>query len=204
MSLPISKEQAHTVARWLKSNFGDSIRAAVNGTSFSIDVICGIACQETAYFWVGRINSLTADEILARCVLDGSGDVPGTSRGPFPKNTAKFRQKYGDEFTDMLIAEANKTRTLRGFGPAQWVYKGYGIFQYDLQAVLHDEAFFKEKKWYLFSECLNRMMKELNEKFATHHTVKEAVRAYNGSGPAAVEYANNVMQFSVYCSEINP
>ena len=25
---------------------------------------------------------------------------------------------------------------MRGFGPKEWVYKGYGIFQYDLQAVM--------------------------------------------------------------------
>lgn len=84
------------------------------------------------------------------------------------------------------------------------VYKGYGIFQYDLQAVESDEAFFREKKWYRFSDCLDRAVKELKEKFSTHHDVKEAIRAYNGSGPNAIEYANNVMEFSRYCSEINP
>jgi hypothetical protein len=34
------------------------------------------------------------------------------------------------EYVDL---EANDTRKLRGFGPQHWVYKGYGLFQYDLQ-----------------------------------------------------------------------
>lgn len=115
MALPISKTQAHSVARWMKTNFGGAIRAAVGGTSFSLDNICGIGCQETAYFWVTRMESLTVDEILARCVLDASGDIPGHLRNFFPKNTAKFRERYGNEFTEMLIAEANQTRAIRGF-----------------------------------------------------------------------------------------
>jgi hypothetical protein len=202
MTLPITKQQAHRVGRWMKPNFGNAIRDAIAGTMFSLDNICGIACQETAYFWVSRIDSLPPDKILARCVLDASGDIAGHPRGVFPRNTAKFREKYGDAFTDMLIAEANATRAIRGLGPAAIVYKGYGIFQYDLQYVIGDEAFFRDKKWYQFSECLDRLMKELREKFAAHGEVKKAIRAYNGSGPDAEEYANNVMKFSEYCSEV--
>jgi len=203
MSLPINREQAHRVAKWMKTNFGEEIRRATANTSFSLDIVCAIACQETAYFWVSLISRLSTDEILARCVLDASGDVPNSSRGPFPKNTQAFRSRYGDDFTNMLIAEANQTRQLRGMGPKNWVYKGYGIFQYDLQAVEEDEQFFREKKWYVFSECLDRLMKELNEKFAIFNDVKKAIRAYNGSGSAAQEYANNVMEFARYCSEVD-
>jgi len=50
MSLPITQKQAYTVAEWMKSNFGPAINNAVNGTPFSADILCGIACQETAYF----------------------------------------------------------------------------------------------------------------------------------------------------------
>ena len=203
MGLPISREQAHRVAKWMKTNFGEEIRKATANTSFSLDIVCAIACQETAFFWANRIPGLSISEILARCVLDASGDAPGHPRGAFPKNTEAFRSRYGDAFTDMLIAEANKTRQLRGMGPKNWVYKGYGIFQYDLQAVKEDEQFFREKKWYVFSECLDRLMKELNEKFEIFKEVKEAIRAYNGSGPAAREYANNVMEFARYCAEVD-
>jgi len=204
MALPINKQQAHKAARWMKTNFGEEISVAVAGTPFSTDIVCAIACQETAYFWLNFIDTLSVDDVLARCVLDGSGDVPGTSRGPFPKNTAAFRERYGDEFTDMLIAEANESRKLRGYGPKNWVYKGYGIYQYDLQYVISDESFFRQKKWYSYDECLKRLMKELKEKYSHHGELWKAIRAYNGSGPKATEYANNVIQFAEYCSEVTP
>lgn len=145
MALPITKAQAKTAARWMKDNFKDAMVAAVAGTPFSIDHICGIACQETAYLWLNWIDDMTPAEVLARCVGDASGDAPGTSRNPFPKNTAAFIERYGNEFAQILIEEANKSRALRGYSPRQWVYKGYGIYQYDLQHVLTNEAFFREK-----------------------------------------------------------
>ena len=204
MDLPISKKQAQKAALWLKKNFGSEIKKVVKDTHFSIDIVCGIACQETAYFWVSRTGKLTVGEILARCVLNASGDVQGKPRKPFPKNTAAFREKYGDVFTEMLIEEANQTRALRGFKSATIVYKGYGIFQYDLQKVTSDEDFFRLKKWYEFPECLMRLMRELKEKFEAQGTVKEAIRAYNGSGQAAEEYAENVLEFARYCGEVEP
>jgi hypothetical protein len=87
----------------------------------------------TAYFWLNFIDKKSVADVLARCVLDASGDYPGTERSAFPKNTHAFTAKYGDAFANMLIAEANATRKWRGFGPAAWVYKGYGLFQFDLQ-----------------------------------------------------------------------
>jgi len=148
------------------------------------------------------LKRLSAKEILARCVLDANGDYPGTKRSAFPTNTAAFRNQYGDEFADMLISEANETRKLRGFGPQQWVYKGYGLFQYDLQSVKTDEAFFRERKWYDFDECLNRVMKELAGKYKAQKDVWKAVRAYNGSGAGAARYVNNVVQFASYSGEV--
>src|SRR5437762_899488 len=85
MSLPITQKQAYTVAEWMKSNFGPAINNAVNGTPFSADILCGIACQETAYFWLPLLKRLSAKEILARCVLDANGDYPGTKGGHFPR-----------------------------------------------------------------------------------------------------------------------
>jgi hypothetical protein len=202
MSLPITKAQAYKAAEWMKTNFGGEIRQAVAGTPFSIDIICGIACQETAYFWLNFINRLSVDEVLARCVLDASGDYPGSHRTAFPRNTDAFRRRYGAEFSDMLIAEANKTRRLRGFGPQNWVYKGYGIYQYDLQFVVEDEAYFRDKQWYKFSECLKRAVGELKQCHARHNDLWRAIRCYNGSGASATRYANNVIQFAQYCSEV--
>lgn len=203
MPLPISREQAHSAAKWMKSNFGAQIQQAVNGTAFSLDIVCGIACQETAYVWLNWLNNLSVNDILARCVFDASGDFPGTQRGVFPKNTAAFRNRYGNEFTEMLIEEANKTRALRHFGPQQWVYKGYGIYQYDLQHVTEDDIFFRQKQWYSYDICLDKLMKELKQKYQATHDLWKAIKAYNGSGPRATEYANNVIQLAHYCSEVN-
>jgi hypothetical protein len=200
--LPINKNQALEAARWIKSNFAEEINAALRGTPFTIDHVCAIACQESAFLWVGWTKSKTKDEILALLIGDAYGDYPGTVRTAFPKNTAAFRERYGDEFADMLIGEANKSRAARGFGPKQWVYKGYGIYQYDLQHVTTDESFFRERKWYSHAECLSRMLKVLKEKYAVHKDLWKAFKAYNGTGNRATEYANNVMIFVDYCREV--
>ena len=96
----------------------------------------------------------------------------------------------------MLIAEANKTRAMRGFGPKQWVYAGYGLFQYDIQHIQTDEAFFLQKLWYEMDHCLIKVMKELRSEWAAHpNDLFQTIKAYNGSGPRAENYANNVLQF---------
>src|SRR5258707_12857351 len=90
MPLPITQKQAFTVAEWIKSNFRSAIDKAVKGTPFSTDILCGIACQESAYFWLPLLKRLSAKEILARCVLDANGDYPGTKRSLFPTNTGRL------------------------------------------------------------------------------------------------------------------
>ncbi len=97
----------------------------------------------------------------ARCILDASGDAPNTTRKAVPCDTKAFRKEYGDERTDALIEEADKTRVLRGYSRKNWVYKGYGLFQYDLQFVRVDPDFFFERQWYRFDACLERLMREL-------------------------------------------
>lgn len=203
MSLPITRRQARTAARWMKRHYGDRIARAVRGTPFSVNLLCGIACQETAIFWLNFIDDLSPDEVLARCVLDASGDYPGTVRMAFPRNTEAFVARYGQDLADMLIEEANISRVLRGFRPQRWVYKGYGLFQYDLQHIVRDKRFFTDKRWYLFDQCLDRAMRELRTKYARTGNLWSAVRAYNGTGPAATRYANNVMQFTAYCAEVD-
>ena len=66
------------------------IARAVHRTPFSVNLLSGIACQETAVFWLNFIDDLSPDEVLARCVLDASGDFPGTMRMAFPRNTEAF------------------------------------------------------------------------------------------------------------------
>jgi hypothetical protein len=200
---PIDQAQAVKAVTWLKGNYGQEIADGVKDTHYSIDNICGIACQETAYFWLKLIeNGLAARDVCGRCVLDASGDVADTRRSAFPRNTEAFRKVYGDERTQMLIDEANLTRKLRGYQQRDWVYKGYGLFQYDLQFVEVDPDFFFKKQWYDFSACLDRLMRELWRTWALHGDTFDAIRAYNGSGHSAAVYAQNVLAYSGFAGMI--
>ncbi len=199
--LPISLASARKATNWLMTHFGGSIRAATDGTPFSPALLCGIVCQETAYFWLPLVNkagsTITPDEVIARCVLDASGDAAGSRRSAFPVNTAAFYAKYERAFGDMLVAEANATRALRGMGPKNWVYKGYGIFQYDLQFVEEDEPYFRFRQWHDFEVCVRRVMKELTGIYRRNgENLWEAVRAYNGGGQAARDYRDNVKEYT--------
>ncbi len=200
--LPISLKQAEQVTRWLKRNYGDRIEAATKDTPIPPHVICGIACQETAYFWLRFVDDLEPGVLLGRCVLDASGDHPSSPRSAFPRNTRAFREAYDDAFAEMLIEEANKTRALRDYSPRDWVYKGYGIFQYDLQFVKEDEVYFRERQWYDFDVCLGRVMHELDVTWKRHGELWEAVRAYNGSGSRAQQYKRNVKKFCEVTEEV--
>jgi CHAT domain/FHA domain/Cytosol aminopeptidase family, N-terminal domain len=202
LDLPVSRTQAIHAALWLKTHFLDQMQATVHDTPFNVDHLCGIACQETAYFWVGLIDKLPVQVILERCVLDASGEFPGTNRSVFPVDTAAFEARLGGDFAQLLIGEANKTRALRNYGPKSWVYKGYGVFQYDLQYVLSDPEFFRERQWYDITKCLAKARTELMFKYNLTRDIKEAIRAYNGAGPAARRYAVNVMQYTEWSSDI--
>ena len=212
--LPIDEAQARQATRWLMHHFGDLIQKAGEGTLFTPEILTAIVCQETAYFWLPLVKDLEKhperfdcpeelpDLVVARCVLDASGDYPGKSRSAFPGNTAAFRTKYGEAFTNLLIEEANATRALRGYGPKRWVYKGYGIFQYDLQFVDKDPDFFRERRWHDFSACAKRCVEELKVTYARQgNDLWEAVRAYNGGGAAARQYRDNVKQFAVWTAD---
>lgn len=194
-NLPISLHRAGVVRDWLHKNFGDQMVAATKGTPFDADLLCAIVCQETAVYWLQFKKLDDPAAVLKHCVFDASGDAPGTSRSAFPKNLAAFREKYPKSFADLLVAEANAMRALRGLKPANYLYKGYGIFQYDLQFVKIDRDFFEKKLWYSFDECLERVMTELKAKYAVKKELWAAVKGYNGAGPAAEQYKVNVKAF---------
>lgn len=202
-NLPLTRASAIKCASWLMGNYGDKIRAAVVGKPYGAKHLCAIVCQETAYKWLKWIDTMSPDAILAACVFDASGDYPDTSRSAFPVNTAAFRAAYGDAFTDMLIEEANKTRRLQGWSDKPWVYKGYGLFQYDLQYVKSDRVFFENRLWRDFDECLARCCRELDKKLiAVGGELWKAIKAYNGSGARATQYAANVKVFTEYCATV--
>ena len=205
VAIPLSQSQTRRATRWLVTNFGTQFGEAIAGTPFGLEVLCGIACKEIASMWLPWIGlGLKPSEILARAIGDASGDVPGTSRRAFPRNTAAFRAAFGDEFAEMLIAEANISRALRNMGPKPWVYKGYGIFQYDLQHVQTDTAFFRERQWHRVEPCLERAVRELLRKLERTGELWTAVKAYNGSGPAADAYRDDVKVLTAWAKdEIN-
>lgn len=198
--LPMTRARAQHLTRWLKQRYGTAMQAALGATPFSVDIACAICCQETGLYLVDFIDAMDEDMALARCVFDASGDADGTSRRAFPRTTAAFRAVYDADFADMLVAEANKTRSLRGLPPRDWVYKGYGLFQYDLQHVRKDEAFFRDRQWGSFDACLERLVRELGSKYAATGDVWDAVQAYNGSGPRSVIYRSHVQQLVEFCA----
>ena len=72
--------------------------------------------------------------------------------------------------------------------------KGYGIFQYDLQHFVDDPDFFRNREWRSMESCLDRWMKEMQNKLtAADGDVADAVRRYNGSGPKAEQYRDHVL-----------
>lgn len=207
--MPLSKPQCLVCSTWMKDNFGDKIIALVNNTPFDESLVYALACQETACKWQMWVNIADAATILARCVFDASGDFPDTTRGAFPKNKNEFISEYGNILTQMLVDEGNKMRGMpqpgfpHGYGAATYLYKGYGIFQYDLQNIKTDKAFFADKLWYSIDECLARLLKELNEKWKAHtNDMYSTVKAYNGSGTRAEQYAQKVSQFYTWIKEM--
>lgn len=193
-----------TAARWLLSNFTQELESAVRGTPFSKALLCAIAYREGGIYWLPFTEKYAPEEVLGLCVFDASGDYPGTEneRSAFPHNTDAFIEQFGNEFANILIAQANQSRAARGYKPQKWVYKGYGIFQYDLQFVFEDESFFRNKLWYDFSECTGRAIRELSNKYSKYRNIRDTVRAYNGSGPRAEQYAVDVMRILPYCAEV--
>ncbi|BAV07124.1 hypothetical protein SAMN05421788_102251 [Filimonas lacunae] len=201
MALPITESQARRATVWLKTHFEQDITAALANTPWTIDLVCAIACQETAYKWLYWINTHQPDIILQRCVLDASGDFPGTSRKAFPKNRTAFEAKYGPALTNMLIEEGNKQRAMpqpdapNRYKPAKYLYKGYGLFQNDLQNITDNPSFFENRQWYNMGDCVKQLVVELERKAAHASDLRTTVRMYNGSGQRAENYADNVMQF---------
>lgn len=203
--LPVSRPQALRTRDWLLRNFSAQIDKAIEGTPVDANLVAAIACKETANVWLSWIDRLSPADVLARCVFDASGDMPGTSRGVFPRNAAEFRAKAGEPLTAALIEEANETRKLRGYSPQPWLYKGYGLFQYDLQHFDADQAFFRDRLWRNFEDCIDRFMLEMRRKLdASKGDLPDAVRRYNGSGPKAEEYRGHVMYIYGWLKDTPP
>jgi hypothetical protein len=180
---------------WLDASFRTEVERAFKATPFGLEHIYAIAWQESSELWPKLIGKYDTAQILGFCVLDGSGDDPKKPRNPYPQKKAVL-EKDDPELTSLLLAEGNKARVARGMKPSErFLYKGYGIFQYDLQYVKKDRSFFAERKWYYIDECLKKLKGELMTKYAAAKNVRGAIRRYNGSGPDAEAYVKNVFAF---------
>lgn len=193
--MPLTKPEALLAANWIETHFGDKISEAVKGTPFNQNNIISIALQESAQDWLPWINEHTPEVILSCIISDPSGDQQGTVRHVWPQNLSVFKVKY-PYLAAMLIEEGNRFRAMKGWTSRVWLYKAYGIFQYDIQAIDQDKSFFAEKQWYSFDECLKRLMLELNMKYHIVGDVWGSIKRYNGAGAAAVEYMQNVQHFN--------
>jgi hypothetical protein len=197
--IPLTRPQVIRLRQWMDKNFRAAIDAAIAGTPVTFELVCAIAAKETACRWINFVDRIAPADLLPLCVFDATGDCPGTEhrRLAFPVNAAALRADPvgGDALTDMLIDEANKMRkVLNGWGPERYLYKGYGLFQYDLQNIRIDKPFFAEKQWYEFDKCLDRFMRVMRDKLAEQKgDVDKAVAAYNGQGEAAVRYRESVL-----------
>ncbi len=200
---PLRAEETASVKRWFRGNYAAQIDAAIAGVAgLDSDLVCAVAAKESAVYWVGKIGQLAPSAILGYCVFDASGDAPGTHRYAFPRNQAALRADPAHgAVTDMLIEEANKSRAaLRGFQPANYLYKGYGIFQNDLQNIRVDPDFFCKRLWYSIEACLARFVTEMSRKLrAADGDVRSAVRLYNGGGARTEQYAADVLQLWEWC-----
>ena len=205
---PLRAEEAASVKRWFRGNYAAQIDAAIAGAAgLDSDLVCAVAAKESAVYWVGKIGLLAPSAILGYCVFDASGDVPGTHRDAFPRNQAALRADPAHgAVTDMLIEEANKSRAaLRGYEPAHYLYKGYGVFQNDLQNIRVDPDFFSKRLWYSIEECLARFVAEMGRKLqAADGDVRSAVRLYNGGGARTEQYAADVLQLWEWCKAVDP
>jgi hypothetical protein len=215
---PIDQRLTHLAVGWLRSHFEPNLKAIAD-FPFTPQVLCAIACKETGAYWCDwlftRHLTLSAQDVLARCLGDAGpeddnatvGAPSGRTRAYFPGNTQEFRNRFGDNFTKMLIDETNKTRALRLRTPVQWLYMGYGLFQFDLQYSVSssdfgDEAFFREKHWYDINSCLSKAKTELDAKLRAHPNLWDAVEAYNGVGHS--EYRKHVQQLHAWIVEAWP
>lgn len=189
-------------AEWLLSHFGEVFKAKAVGTPCSVSMLCAIACQESAYAWFRKafLARHSVSEVLRLMVLDNS-----SPRSAYPRDSATFLQDRN--FKDIsagLVAASDASRVERGITKAGTILFGYGLFQYDLQNILTDPAFWRDRDpvtgavglWGDISASVDRAIGEFGRKYrVAGGDIRETVRAYNGTGAAAEAYATIVIRF---------
>jgi hypothetical protein len=166
---------------WFKSNFHTKIKATVAGTKFSLDLVTAIACQETGYIWqnLRRKPQFDVGRILELCVgdtIDFKGKKKGRQALPLnkadllklPNGTPRPNGQAMFDIARQCLLDVGAATGIKEFlvaakNPAKFC-RGYGIFQYDLQAFRDEPDYFLTKRWGTFSASLGKCIDELNEK----------------------------------------
>jgi len=182
---------------WFKQQFGGTIRAAIAGTPFDVDMLTAIACQETGYIWqVLRKKPLSTDKILELCVGDTLDQSAG--RKAFPKTKAALVAKPNGQAMFQIARQALLDMAMHVPGYAGAAAKadkfchGFGVFQYDLQFFLTDPNYFLERRYANFDASLDKCLAELKRGLAklgwktktslTDHEMACVGIAYNTGG----------------------
>lgn len=160
--------------RWFKTTFQNELTAAVAGTPFTVDLLAAIAQQETGYIWSGLVaKGLSLAEVLKLCVGDTIDarykDGKNVGRSAFPKNKQELlaHPQGSAMFTIARQCLVAMSQHVAGYqsaanNPAKFCH-GFGIFQYDLQFFKTNPAYFLQKKWESFPDCLEMAIRELKE-----------------------------------------
>ncbi len=207
MTQGIPDSDVGPATRWLVSHYGDVFRPKLARTPIPLSVLCALACQESAYTWYEREvfkRGRSADEMMRLLVLDNV-----QTRGAFPRGTEVFvnDRRYKDVAPD-LIKVSDESRKARGYPVSGKLLYGYGLFQYDLQNIETDPAFWRETPanappgstvrglWGDVGACTDRAITELKGKLKTHDgNLRAALVAYNGGGKNARDYGEIVWKF---------
>lgn len=203
MTQGIPDSHVRPATRWLLDNYGQVLREKVAGTQVPLSLACAIACQESAYTWFDRSvfkTGRTPAQMMRLLVLDNV-----SPRVAFPRDTStlKHDHRFGD-LAPALIAISDASRRARGYTETGNLLYGYGLFQYDLQNIQADAAFWRDTTpgasvaglWGDAGACADRFVTEMNRKLARHPgDLKAAISAYNGSGANARAYGEIVFKF---------
>jgi hypothetical protein len=151
---------------WFKQTFRTPAEAGIKGTPFTLDLLAAIAVQESFEIWGGLWQRLRAEELLPLCVGD-TLDAPNRSTFPTSKselvgapNGDSIFQVAHTALEQMAIHVPSYQGAARN--PDKFCH-GFGIFQYDIQFCTTDSAFFLQREWGDFANCLSKALKELNE-----------------------------------------
>jgi hypothetical protein len=189
----------------------DIFASKTSGTPFTPNILCAIACQETGRAWFNSkfCGGRSRDEILRLLVLDH----PKHARKAFPSDTAEF-EKDPDlghlapalkAASDAAFSAAKGTPVFDGWDRTGEIFRGWGLFQYDLQNIrndgrkkLGDVAFWSDKDgkrdvdhdgmpdiglWGNAEACTARAVQVLTSKYRPGMSMVQLFTRYNGGKP---------------------